>query len=50
MNWTKRLQSFLFAAIVILTNSLTDWKTEKFPNVPKNETAVATNGLLISSQ
>ena len=47
MNWTKGFQSFLFAAIVIPTNSLTDWKTEKFSSVPKNETTVSPDGLLI---
>lgn len=47
MNWTKSLPSFLFAAIVIPTNNLTDWKTEKFSNVTKNETTVSRNGILI---
>lgn len=47
MNWTKPFQSFLFVAIVIPTNSLSDWKTEKFSSVPKNETTVSSNGLLI---
>lgn len=47
MNWTKSFQSFLFAAIVIPTNSLTDWKTEKFSSVPKNETTASPNGLFV---
>lgn len=47
MNWTKSFQSFLLAAIVIPTNSLKDWKTEKFSSVPKNETTASPNGLLI---
>lgn len=47
MNWAKRFQSFLFAAIVIPTNSLTDWKTEKFSGVPKNETTASPNGLIV---
>ena len=47
MNWTKGFQSFLFAVIVIPTNSLTDWKTERFSSVPKNETTVSPDGLLI---
>lgn len=47
MNWLKSSQSFLFAAMVIPTHSLTDWKTEKFSSVPKNETTASFNGLLI---
>lgn len=47
MSWIKSFQSFLFAALVIPTNSLTDWNTEKFSGVPKNETTVSSNGLLI---
>tara|TARA_B110001454_G_scaffold218991_1_gene249124 strand:- start:167661 stop:168323 length:663 start_codon:yes stop_codon:yes gene_type:complete len=47
MNWTKSFQSFLFAAIVIPTNNLTEWKTEKFSGVPKNETAVSPGGLYV---
>lgn len=47
MNWLKSFQSYLFAAMVIPTNSLTDWKTEKFSSVPKNQTTASSNGLLI---
>ncbi len=47
MKLAGNLQSFLFAVVVIPTNSLTEWKTEKFSNVPKNETTASPNGILI---
>lgn len=47
MSWTRSFTSFLFAAIVIPTNSLKDWKSDKFSSVPKNETTASSNGLLV---
>ncbi len=43
----KRGQSFLFATLVVPTTHLNAWKSEKFSNVPKNETTVSPQGLLI---
>lgn len=47
MNWNERIKSFLFAAMVIPTTNLTDWKIEQFSHIPKNEVTASAKGLLI---
>ena len=47
MSWDNRIKSFLFAALVIPTTNLTDWKIEQFSRIPKNEVTASAKGLLI---
>ncbi len=47
MKWNDRIKSFLFAAMVLPTTNLTDWKIEQFSRVPKNEVTASAKGLLI---
>ncbi|MGE3758684.1 MAG: hypothetical protein AB7H97_13055 [Pseudobdellovibrionaceae bacterium] len=47
MKWNDGIKSFLFAAMVIPTTNLTDWKIEQFSRVPKNEVTASAKGLLI---
>lgn len=47
MKWNDGIKSFLFAAMVLPTTNLTDWKIEQFSRVPKNEVTASAKGLLI---
>lgn len=47
MKWNDGVKSFLFAATVLPTTNLTDWKIEQFSRVPKNEVTASAKGLLI---
>ncbi len=46
-NWIDRTKLFLFAALVIPTTNLSEWKIEQYSSVPKNEITTSAKGLLI---
>ena len=47
VKWIDKIKPFLFAAIVIPTNNLNNWKIEQFSSIPKNEITISSRGLLI---
>ena len=38
---------FLFAALIIPTENMVDWRTEKFSRIPSNEVSASEKGLLV---
>ncbi|OFZ30081.1 MAG: hypothetical protein A2622_09510 [Bdellovibrionales bacterium RIFCSPHIGHO2_01_FULL_40_29] len=47
MRFSDRINTFLFAVMLIPTTNLTDWKVEQFSGVPKNEVTASEKGIRV---